>query len=394
MNQWIEKRYMGSGEAADPEARTKAGAAGSCVGVGVNVLLAGVKLIVGVITGSVAIVADAANNFGDALSSLVSLVTIHLAGKAPDPEHPFGHGRMEYIGALGVSMLILLMGIELLKSAAESILSPAVPAFGAVPVLIMLLSIGGKLWLFRFYRRLGARIDSAPLLAAAKDSLGDVAATGAVVLSMLVGLIFGLAIDGWMGLAVALLVLKVGIEVFRDTLNSLLGGNTNPELGRQILSILEGYDQVLGTHDLMIHDYGPGRCVASVHAEVPADGNILDLHEMIDRAEQEISSTLHLPICIHMDPIVTGDPDTDRMHHALSAHLAATHPGFSLHDLRRVPGQERVNIVFDVAVPAGFSGQTALAAELETAAQSVDPRARCVIHFDVDVYHDPNTGGT
>ena len=372
----------------DQNVRADFGTLGSGVGIAVNVLLAAGKFAVGALAGSVAITADAANNLSDAGNNLMSLAAVRLARKPQDEDHPFGHGRYEYIGALCVGVAILLVAVELFKSAVDAILHPSIPTLSVLPLVVMLVSILAKLWLYRFYNHIGDRIDSAPMKAAAKDSLSDVLATSAVVASMLIGHFFHLPVDGWMGLVVAVLVFRAGVEVCRDMLDSLLGGKTNPELGHQIISILNEYDSILGIHDLMIHDYGPGRCVASVHAEVPADGNVLDLHEMIDRAEQDIGHRLHIPICIHMDPIVTGDPETDRVRDALTAFLREEHPEMQLHDLRRVPGQERTNLVFDVAVPASFRDHQLLSAKLDAKARELDPRHRCVIHYDIDFYHE------
>lgn len=370
-----------------PQVRSRYGTVGSGVGIAVNVLLSVVKFVTGVMTCSVAVTADAANNLADAGGSVISLVTIRLAQKPVDKEHPFGHGRMEYLGALGVGMLIVLMGFELLTSGIDSILHPAAPAFGMVPFALLLLSIALKGWLYRFYLYIGKKIDASALLAAAKDSLSDMLATAAVALSMVLSLFTELPVDGIMGVLVAVLVLKAGLEVCRDTVDSLMGGKPDAEKGRQIIAMLMKYDQILGTHDLILHDYGPGRCVASVHAEVPANGNLLELHEVIDRAEREISDELHIPICIHMDPVVTGDLETDRVTADLSNYLRNRHEDLMLHDLRRVPGQNQTNLVFDVVVPPGYGDTAQLEQDIADAAEKLDPTYRCVIHFDVDYYH-------
>ncbi|MBQ7306341.1 MAG: cation transporter, partial [Clostridia bacterium] len=328
MNQWLLDRLIG-----DSDDRGKIGQAGSATGIVVNALLAVMKFIIGSVTGSVAVAADAVNNLSDAGGSVVSLVTMHIAQKPVDKEHPFGHGRMEYIGALGVGALILLMGFELLKDAVNSILHPSLLAFGWVPFIILVISILMKAWLYQFYKDVGGRIDSAALLAASKDSLSDVIATSAVAVSMLVGHFLGWPVDGWMGLIVAGLIFKAGIDVCKSTIDQLLGGEPDKELGRKIYDMVLAYDNVLGVHDLMVHDYGPGRCMASLHAEVPADGNLIDLHEIIDRAEREIAEKLNIIVCIHMDPIVTGDEETDRTYARLSACLEKE--GLMLHDLRR-----------------------------------------------------------
>ena len=372
---------------ADQPVRKRLGTLGSGVGVGVNALLAAGKLLIGSLTGSVAVTADAINNLSDAAGSVVSLVSMRLAQKPVDKEHPFGHGRMEYLGALAVGVMILVMGVETLLSGVRSILSPAEVAFGWVPFWLLVVSILMKGGLFLFYRAVGRLIDFPSLLAAAKDSLSDMLATFAVVVSMIVSHGFKIPIDGWMGVAVSMLVLKAGFDVVRETVDSLMGGRKNPELGREIITRMMRYEQILGTHDLLIHDYGPGRCIASIHAEVPADGNILVLHEIIDRAEHEIGEELNIPLCIHMDPIVSGDETTDAVHGKLSAFLREKDGGFMLHDLRMVPGEERTNLVFDVVIPPGFAETKQLTAEICAAAKQIDPRYECVIHYDIDYYH-------
>lgn len=388
MTKWLIHRFIHDPEnTGDQKVRGEYGTLGSLVGIGVNLLLALMKFLVGVFTGSVAVTADAANNLSDAGGSIVSLVSVRVAQKPMDREHPYGHGRMEYIGALGVGVLILLMGVELLKGGVESILHPEPLQFSWIPLAILLASIAGKGWLYAFYHRLGKAIDSATLLAAAKDSVSDVLATAAVVVSMLLQRFLGWPVDGWVGVAVALVVLKSGWDVCRDTVDSLLGGNPNTELGQEIIQRLMSYDSILGVHDLMIHDYGPGRCIASVHAEVPAEGNILELHEIIDRAEREIGDALHLPICIHMDPVVSGDAETDRVEAQMKESLQQISPELKLHDFRRVPGSSQINLIFDVAVPAGYAEVETLKERLQTAASALDARYRCVIHIDVDYYH-------
>ncbi len=383
MNQWLLDRLIG-----DSDDRGKIGQAGSATGIVVNALLAVMKFIIGSVTGSVAVAADAVNNLSDAGGSVVSLVTMRIAQKPVDKEHPFGHGRMEYIGALGVGALILLMGFELLKDAVNSILHPSLLAFGWVPFIILVISILMKAWLYQFYKDVGGRIDSAALLAASKDSLSDVIATSAVAVSMLVGHFLGWPVDGWMGLIVAGLIFKAGIDVCKSTIDQLLGGEPDKELGRKIYDMVLAYDNVLGVHDLMVHDYGPGRCMASLHAEVPADGNLIDLHEIIDRAEREIAEKLNIIVCIHMDPIVTGDEETDRAYACLSACLEKE--GLMLHDLRRVPGKEQINLVFDVALPVDYKDVEGLRKRISDAAKEVDSRHVCVIHFDLDFYHHAN----
>ena len=381
------KRFLKPGESpADPAVRRKLGTWGSSVGIAVNLLLTVLKLAVGALTGSVAVMADGANNLSDAAGSIVSLVTIRLAQKPVDREHPFGHGRLEYLGALGVGVLILLMGLELLLSSIRSIVHPAALAFSWALFIILIVSILMKLLLFRFYDALGRLIDASALRAAAKDSLSDVLATSAVAASMLVVQFVGWPVDGWMGMLVALLVLRAGWEVCRDTFDRLLGGKPNHELGHQLLSILEAHEGILGTHDLILHDYGPGRCFASVHAEVPSDASLIELHEVIDQAEREIEDTLGIPVCIHMDPVITGDDAADLAMARLTACLDGS-DDFRLHDLRRIPRFDHTDLLFDVTVPADFHDLEGLRQRLDDAAHELDPRYRCRIHFDINYYH-------
>ncbi|MGN0779885.1 MAG: cation diffusion facilitator family transporter [Aristaeellaceae bacterium] len=388
MMNWLIRRFIREPEnTSDQRVRGQYGTLGSVVGISVNVMLSLVKFLVGTFTGSVAVTADAANNLSDAGGSIISLISVRLAQKPVDREHPFGHGRMEYLGALGVGMLIIFMGIELLLSGVDSILHPVRPTFGWVPLLLLVFSILMKVWLYFFYTHVGKKIDAATLLAAAKDSLSDVMATSAVVLSMVIGVFVDFPVDGIMGVIVAALVLKAGFDVCKDTIDSLMGGKPDKELGRRIIDMLMKYDKILGTHDLILHDYGPGRCVASVHAEVPADGNLLELHEVIDQAEREISEELNIPICIHMDPIVSGDPETDAITVKLNSYLKGRQEGLMLHDLRRVPGAKQINLVFDVVVPAGYKDVKTLDREIREEAHRIDPCYHCVIHFDVDYYH-------
>ena len=302
---------------SSPAVRRAYGTLCGAVGIALNILLFIGKFFAGQLSGSIAVTADAFNNLSDAGSSAVTLLGFRLAGKKPDTDHPFGHGRIEYLGALGVGALILVMGLELLKSGVSGIITPQAMRFAWVPFLILLFSIAVKGALFFFYRDVGRLIDADSLKAASRDSLSDVLATSAVALSMVIGQFTAFPVDGVMSIIVALLVLKTGFDVVRDQVDTLMGAKTNPELGRQIIAMLNQYDEILGTHDLMIHDYGPGRCVASIHAEVSADANLVAIHEVIDRAESDISRELHIPICIHIDPIVVGDPIFD----SITAHF-------------------------------------------------------------------------
>ena len=388
MTEWLIKRFVKNYEmTTDQKVRGNYGMLGSIVGILVNALLAGIKFVIGSVTASVAVTADAANNLSDAAGSVVSLLSVRLAQKPIDRNHPYGYGRMEYFGALGVGLLIVLMGFELFKSSIDSILHPEPLSFAWIPFIILIVSVLMKGWLYFFYRRIAKKIDSATLEAASKDSVSDVLATSAVAVSMLIGYFTGWKIDGWMGLIVAVLILKAGIGVIKDTADSLLGGKPDPEIGENIIRLMMKYDKILGTHDLMVHDYGPGRCAASIHAEVPADGDILELHEIIDRAELDIARELSIPICIHMDPIVTGDPETEKTKMSINEFLKSLDPELMMHDFRRVPGQNQINLLFDVVIQAGTGNTDELRDQIIAYAKELDPRHHCVIRFDIDYYH-------
>lgn len=387
MIQWLFKHFIRHHENTRVQSvRTAYGTLGSAVGIGVNVLLAALKFVVGLVAGSIAVTADAANNLSDAAGSIMSLVSVRLAQKPVDSEHPFGHGRMEYIGALGVGVLILLMGVELLKEGVGSIISPQPIGFSWLSLGLLGVSVGFKIWLYAFYGRIARAIDSQAMKAASKDSLSDVLATGGVMASMLIGRFAGWPVDGWMGVIVALIVLKAGFSVCRDTVDRLLGGKPDRGQGEALVQKLLSYPGVLGVHDLVIHDYGPGRCVASVHAEVSAKSDIVAIHEVIDRAEREISQDLHMPICIHMDPIVTDDETTNAVCAQLSAFLRTVDSRLKLHDFRLVPGENQINLIFDVLLPADYADIKGLTAKICAHAQALDPRYVCVLHFDVDMF--------
>lgn len=385
MTQWLIKRFVkdAANTAAQP-VRTAYGTLGSVVGILVNVLLAALKFLVGILTGSVAVTADAANNLSDAGGSIMSLVSVRMAQKPVDAEHPFGHGRIEYLGALGVGLLILLMGVELLKEGVGSILHPQPVAFTWTTFILLAVSVGFKFWLAGFYKKVGGAIHSETLKAAAKDSLSDVIATSAVILSMVLGQLVAWPVDGCMGVLVALVVLKAGFEVCKDTVDRLLGGKPDPEMGRALVNKVLTYPGILGVHDLVIHDYGPGRCVASLHAEVSSKADIVAIHEVIDQMEREIAQEMDLPVCIHMDPIVTDDADTNAISTKMAAFLTSVDERLKLHDFRRVPGENQINLIFDVLLPADYKDAKGLEDKIKAYAKGVDPRHECILHFDYD----------
>lgn len=385
MTQWLIRRFVpGYENTQEPKVRTAYGTLGAVVGICVNALLAAAKFLMGLISGSLAVMADAVNNLSDAAGSVVALVTTRMAQKPVDADHPFGHGRMEYLGSLAVGVLILTMALSLLKDGVNAILHPQPLDVSVLVGVVLILSILLKGWLYFFYRKVGNATGNSTLIAAAKDSLSDCIATAAVVVSMVLQEIFGWYIDGWIGVIVSLIVLKAGYEVCRDTVDSLLGGKPDPEKIRRIKELMLSYEGILGVHDLVLHDYGPGRCIASAHAEVSVGGDLLEIHEMIDDAERLIVKELNMPICIHMDPIVTDDEQVNSLRRAVEGFLRETDPCLSLHDFRVVPGQGHTNVLFDCVLPAGYKGKEQLHQALTAYLHSLDPRYRLVVVYDTD----------
>ena len=321
------------------------------VGIGLNLLLFAGKLFAGTISGSIAITADAFNNLSDAGSSLVTLLGFRLAGRKPDPEHPFGHGRMEYISGLAVAGLILLMGVELGKSSLKKILSPEEIVSSPLVLAILAVSVAVKLYMFYYNRSIGKKIKSAAMSATATDSLSDAVSTTAVLIATLVGQFTGLNIDGWVGLLVALFILFSAYKAAKETLSPLLGQTPDPEFVDRIEQIVLSYPEVLNIHDLIVHDYGPGRVMISLHAEVSADGDLLQLHDVIDNAEHRLKKELGCMAVIHMDPIITNDAHTDALRMAVAEKVKSIDPRLTIHDFRTVPGPTHTNLIFDVVVP-------------------------------------------
>ncbi len=385
MTAWLIRRFVKDyPNTGDAKVRAAYGTLGSVTGVAVNLLLSAAKFLMGLLSGSLAITADAINNLSDAAGSVMSLATVRLAEKPVDKEHPFGHGRMEYIGALAVGVLIVIAGVQLLREGVAAIFAPGELTVSVWVFAVMICSILAKLWLFGYYRRIARAIDSSTLLAAAKDSLSDVAATGAVLLSVALQWAFGWRIDGYISVLVALFVLKTGAEVCKDTVDRLLGEKPSPELVREIKERLLSYEGVLGVHDLVVHDYGPGRRIASVHAEVSAKGDIVAVHELIDKAERELERAMNMTICIHMDPIVTDDPEINAVHGKMATFLRGLDERLTLHDFRMVPGQEQINLIFDCVLPVGYKDRDGLKRAIAAYAKQLDPRYAVVVQFDED----------
>lgn len=335
----------------DGEVRRKYGVLCGAAGIVLNLFLFAVKGMAGILSGSISIAADAFNNLSDAGSSLITLVGFRLAGQKPDPQHPFGHGRFEYISGLLVSMLILLMGFELGKSSVEKILHPEEVAFDWLTAVILTVSIAVKIYMALYNRSVGKKIRSAAMLATMTDSLGDAVATAVVLAATAVGHFTGLNIDGYCGVAVALMIFIAGFRSARETISPLLGQPPEPEFVKSIEETVTKYPDVAGIHDLIVNDYGPGRKIVSLHAEVPANADIWEAHDMIDNIEQEITATLGCIAVIHMDPIKTDDETTLTMRKEIAEAVKSLHPGITIHDFRAVPGPTHTNVIFDAVLP-------------------------------------------
>ena len=336
---------------SSPAVRRAYGILCGCVGIGLNLLLFGGKLLAGILSRSIAVTADAVNNLSDAGSSVVTLLGFKLAAQAPDQDHPFGHGRLEYISGLVVSMVILLMGAELGKTSLEKILHPEPVDFSPLAAGILCASILVKLYMVLYNRRIGRRIQSAAMAATAADSLSDCLATSTVLLGALAGRFWDLQIDGWCGAAVALFILWSGFGAARETVNPLLGQPPSPEFVEQIRSLVRAQPQIIGIHDLIVHDYGPGRRILSLHAEVPASGDILALHDVVDALEKQLNEKLGCLATIHMDPVVNDGGATTEARERVQAVVRVIDPGISIHDFRMVPGPTHTKLIFDAEVP-------------------------------------------
>ena len=334
-----------------PKVRQAYGMLCGAAGIGLNVLLFFGKWLAGMMSGSIAITADAFNNLSDAGSSVITLVGFKLSGQKPDPEHPFGHGRMEYISGLLVSVAILIMGFELIKSSVEKILHPEEITGGPVIYGILAASILVKLYMCFYNRAVGKKISSAAMNATATDSLSDSVSTILVLVATLISQFTGLLLDGWFGVLVGIFIFVSGINAMKDTVNPLLGQAPGKERVEESRQIVTSSAVVYGMHDLIVHDYGPGRRMISLHAEVPADGDLLAIHDEIDNIEAKLQTDLHCSATIHMDPVVTDDAETNEMRKTVAELAKTVDPALSIHDFRMVKGDTHTNLIFDVAVP-------------------------------------------
>lgn len=337
-----------------PEVRGAYGVLCGVLGIVLNLLLFAGKFIAGLVSVSVAITADAFNNLSDAGSSVITLIGFRLAEKKQDRDHPFGHGRMEYLSGLFVSVAIILMGFELVKSSFEKILHPEAVDFNLLSVVILAVSICVKLYMSFYNKSIGKKIGSAAMAATAADSLSDTLATTVVLIATIAGHFLNVMIDGWCGILVAVFILFAGIRSAKETIDPLLGLPPEPEFVEEIEKTVMAHDGILGIHDLIVHDYGPGRRMISLHAEVPSDCDLLETHDLIDNIEMELTAKLNCSAVIHMDPIDTGNARIEALRHFISESMKTLDAEISVHDFRMVPGPTHTNLIFDVVIPFGF----------------------------------------
>ena len=355
------------------------------MGIALNVLLFAGKFFAGTLSGSIAITADAFNNLSDAGSSIVTLLGFQLAGQKPHPHHPFGHGRIEYLSGLAVSMLILLMGFELGKSSIEKILHPEAVDSSPLVIAILCVSIAVKLYMSFYNRSIGKKINSAAMEATATDSLSDSVATSAVLIATLVSRFTGLQIDGWCGVAVAAFILFSGFNAAKDTINPLLGTPPTKEFVDQIASLVLSHPAVIGIHDLLVHDYGPGRLMISLHAEVSANANLLEIHDEIDNIERQLQAELNCHAVIHMDPVAADDALVTQTKQSVVALVKGIDPCLTLHDFRMVTGPTHTNLIFDVVAPFNFAmTDEALIDEIQRKVAAMDGNYFAVVTVDKD----------
>ncbi len=330
------------------------GTLGSITGIVVNLILAAAKYFAGIVSGSISVTADAINNLSDAGSSIISLIGVKLSAKPADKGHPYGHGRVEYISALAVSFVVLLMGIELFKSSVDKILNPVPVKFSLVSLIILLLSICAKLWLGFFNKKLGEKINSAPMMAVMKDSFSDCLATGVALIAIIVSYFSPVSIDGYLGVIVAGFIFLAGFNILKDTMADLLGKPAEKEFTEEVERKIMSFDKIVGVHDMIVHDYGPGRKFASAHAEVSSQDDIMEIHDIIDLAEREIYNEYGLVISIHTDPIVTDDERIDLLRDMTVKIVKEISEEMSIHDFRVVDGPTHTNLIFDLIAPHKF----------------------------------------
>lgn len=359
MTEFLIRRVLGEerDKTGDARVREKYGLLSGAVGLFCNFLLFAAKLLIGFATGAISIAADAINNLSDGLSSLISMIGFKVSGRAPDARHPFGYGRTEYIAGLIVSLLICVVGVQFLQTSVSRILHPEPVTFTVVAAVVLVMTMLVKLWMGAFNHCVGTRIDSPTLLAAMQDSINDVITTGVVLIGMVAGQFTTLPVDGVIGVLVALFIIWAGIGIARDTLSPLIGQAADHEVVKAIGDTVLECPGILGIHDLIVHNYGVGKSLASLHAEVPDTADIVAVHELIDEAERAVWEKTGVYTVIHMDPVRVGDPRIDAMRETTLNVLAKIDPALTMHDFRVVEGERRINLIFDVVVPFGYTDE-------------------------------------
>ena len=378
----VNKFIKDSANIESTEVRTRYGMLASVVGIFCNVLLFSVKLAIGLILSSLAVTADAFNNLSDAASSIISFVGVKMAGKPADAEHPFGHGRIEYIAALIVSFLVIEVGFTFFKSSISKIMHPEEITFDPVPFIILILSILVKLWMAFFNNKLGKRIDSKVMLATAADSLGDVITTSATVISIVICHFTSINVDAIAGLIVSGIVIWSGVSIAKDTLEPLIGQRVPSELYQKITDMVESYEGIVGAHDLIVHNYGPNRSMATIHAEVPNDVSIEASHEIIDRIERDAKKELNILLVIHMDPVEMRDEEVLELRDKTSHIVHALDPELHFHDFRVLKENEQKNLIFDLVVPDSYTEKDANRVMLIALLHEMEKNVDCIITLD------------
>ena len=368
----------------DARVRERYGVLSGAVGIACNVFLFILKVVIGLVTGSISIAADAFNNLSDGLSCMISIVGFKVSGKAPDEKHPFGYGRTEYIAGLVVAFIIVLVGFEFFKTSIDRILHPAPVAFSLVLVVILAISMLVKLWMGAFNVQIGRRIDSPVLMAAGQDSRNDVITTGVVILGMVAGQFTTLPVDGYVGVLVAAFIVWAGFGIARDTVAPLLGEAADPEIAKNIEKLVMESEYIVGVHDLIVHNYGAGRWLASLHAEVPSDSDFVAVHEVIDEAEKRVWQRTGVYLVIHMDPIDVNNEHVAALREQVDAVLRAIDENLSMHDFRVVDGARQINLIFDVVVPFSYDNDAKrnLMMTIRDKLKQIDYRYNPVVTFD------------
>ncbi len=370
----------------DPKVRTSYGYLGAVFGIVSNLLLFGIKIIVGMLMNSIAVIADAFNNLSDAGSSIVTLIGFHLSGKPADLEHPFGHGRMEYLSALVVAAMIMAVGFDFAVTSIEKILEPTAVTMTTPMLLILVVSVLIKLYQNRFNLSIGRKIDSQSLIATAKDSLNDVIITSVVIVSVVIGEFVPFPIDGYIGALVALFILKAGFDVMRDTIDPLLGMPATKEFADEITSIVMEFSEVVGTHDLIVHDYGPGRKIVTIHAEIPEECEFVKAHEVSDEIEKLLSKRLGVFATVHVDPVITKDERIVELSRVINEVLNNIDDELSFHDLRIVDGERNINVVLDVVLCGHNlkeSSRDNIHLQIEARVKEIDSRYTVIVEYDM-----------